>query len=490
MSDSLDIRYLSDVNLPGRPVYQPLYALHPSYDLTPTYIRLFRALNIAQRSSDLSANKMAMKSFVFLGVAVGGFLYARASPVIEARQASLPSGWSSLGCYSDSTTARTIRVASYTDVTGMTIESCLAFCTPGGYRYAGVEFARVRQRVQPTPAPQNTDTSVSGMLGKVLTDCDNVIESPGAPISSSSCNMACTGDASEICGGANAINVFQNSASTTSPTTTTTTTAAPTATPTIVQQTGTFQYVGCYQYVSSHHVPFLLVLTPVQISRDGVSGLPRSLIHQLSVPGGVTAASCTAACKAAGYTLAGLEYAQECWCDSYMPLATVSPDTDCNMPCAADGTALCGAGNRLAVYVDTTAPALDLNTCLNSVQLQSTNPPIFNFDLEGRYIPAFPGAPVSVSAPLANFPKQGNPNFQILASRSSTQPHTYSIASGGGLTAVIANPFPGYQQGSWALEPVPGTIFEFEVDLTGVPSNLIGSHFCAQVKNILFSVPT
>ena len=46
-------------------------------------------------------------------------------------------------CLSDSTSSRTLKIAAYTDVNNMTIESCIAFCTPAGYLYAGVEFARV-----------------------------------------------------------------------------------------------------------------------------------------------------------------------------------------------------------------------------------------------------------------------------------------------------------------------------------------------------------
>ena len=45
--------------------------------------------------------------------------------------------------FSDSSSSRTLRVASYTSVGNMTIESCLAFCTPAGYKYAGVEYGRV-----------------------------------------------------------------------------------------------------------------------------------------------------------------------------------------------------------------------------------------------------------------------------------------------------------------------------------------------------------
>ena len=42
----------------------------------------------------------------------------------------------------DSTTLRALRIAS-TSSASMTIESCLAFCTPEGYKYAGVEYGRV-----------------------------------------------------------------------------------------------------------------------------------------------------------------------------------------------------------------------------------------------------------------------------------------------------------------------------------------------------------
>jgi len=39
---------------------------------------------------------------------------------------------------------------------------------------------------------------------------------------------------------------------------------------------------------------------------------PRVLSQLLNVTGGVTVESCTAACKSAGYGLAGLEYGKEC----------------------------------------------------------------------------------------------------------------------------------------------------------------------------------
>ena len=78
-------------------------------------------------------------------------------------------------------------------------------------------------------------------------------------------------------------------------------------------------------------------------------------------------------------------------CDSYMALAVLTPDTDCDMPCVANTTELCGAGNRLAIYVQTTAPPITPTACLGL-----GNP--FNFDLVAVFVPASPGA--SVSAPV------------------------------------------------------------------------------------------
>ncbi|KDR71967.1 hypothetical protein GALMADRAFT_74419 [Galerina marginata CBS 339.88] len=225
----------------------------------------------------------------------------------------------------------------------MTIESCLAFCTPAEYIFAGVEFSRVY--------------------------CDNVIEPTGLPISSSTCNMPCTGNADEICGGAGGLNIFKNADATgISPPP-----PPPPSTGTIVQAIGPFEYKGCYQ--------------------DGVNGAPRSLRTQLSVAGGVTAESCTAACKASGFQVAGLEFGKECWCDSYMTLAVLTSDTDCNVVCAANNAELCGAGNRLAVYVDSSQPPLSLTQCLGLA---------FSFDIVAMFVPASPGAPVPAPMPMGS----------------------------------------------------------------------------------------
>ena len=74
------------------------------------------------------------------------------------------------------------------------------------------------------------------------------------------------------------------------------------------------------------------------------------------------------------------------------------------MPCTADKTEFCGAGNRLSLYVDTSIAPLDLSICLDNAQLQAGNVPEFNFDLEARFIPASSGSPVQAPVQLGNSP--------------------------------------------------------------------------------------
>uniref|UniRef100_A0A8H7Y1Z5 Uncharacterized protein n=1 Tax=Psilocybe cubensis TaxID=181762 RepID=A0A8H7Y1Z5_PSICU len=152
------------------------------------------------------------------------------------------------------------------------------------------------------------------------------------------------------------------------------------------------------------------------------------------------------------------------------------------MVCNADNTQLCGAGNRLAVYVDSTAPALDLNTCLNNAQLQGGNVPQFKFTLEGRYVPAFPGAPVSVPGLLGNSPVPVGSNglhLQILTGRSATQPHVYTlpIETVGAPEALLVNDLQGNGLGE-AVQLVPGGQQFFDV---GTFDNFVtGFNYCAQ----------
>jgi hypothetical protein len=106
--------------------------------------------------------------------------------------------------------------------------------------------------------------------------------------------------------------------------------AKPSNTATAVPKTG-WNYEGCYT--------------------DAVAG--RTLSVGMGVTGAMTNAKCEAACRAAGYVLAGTEYSGECYCDNqYRNNGGPAPDGEkqCSMFCNGNQTEACGGSNRLSVF--------------------------------------------------------------------------------------------------------------------------------------------
>jgi WSC domain len=128
--------------------------------------------------------------------------------------------------------------------------------------------------------------------------------------------MPCNGNSSEFCGGSSRINIYDFNR-----------TVVPPPAP-------SWSLLGCYT--------------------DSVA--KRSLSVGTDVPGGanaMTVEACLSACKASGYTLAGLEYAGECFCDSSIrndggPAA--DGNAQCNMACKGNASETCGGSNRLNLY--------------------------------------------------------------------------------------------------------------------------------------------
>jgi len=206
----------------------------------------------------------------------------------------LPTNWTSVGCFTDISTSRTLAATSLIQ-DPMTIEACIHFCQNAGYIYAGVEYSRECY-------------------------CDSTTQIPSQPVSLSDCSMPCSGNTNETCGGPDVLNVFLDNA------------IPP---PVIVRsvngtQGGLWTYQGCFT--------------------DAVSA--RTLGNGVNIPTGTTAESCTAACQAAGgFTLAGLENGHECWCDNTTNNTSQHvSDDDCRMVCSATHTEYCGNANRLAIY--------------------------------------------------------------------------------------------------------------------------------------------
>ncbi|KAJ7611810.1 WSC domain-containing protein [Roridomyces roridus] len=234
---------------------------------------------------------MSVLSFIKLSL-----LPLAASASLVMRQATgpsnptlLPGNWSLAGCYTDTSTARTL-AATNTVRSNMTVESCIAFCTTAGYTFAGVEFGQECY-------------------------CDSTIQIPGVKVPLTDCSQPCAGNPSEICGGSGFLTVF----------------ASGQPSPQLVRTPQPdWTYQGC--------------LT------DSI--LNRTLTASVNIPVGVTAETCTAACQAAGgFTRAGLEDGRECWCgNSTNPIAINVSDDDCRQVCVANHNEYCGNANRIALY--------------------------------------------------------------------------------------------------------------------------------------------
>ncbi|KAN0133552.1 WSC domain containing protein [Lactarius tabidus] len=196
--------------------------------------------------------------------------------------------WNSLGCYSDTVSSRTLERS--VDAGSTTVESCVSACQSQMFTIAGLEYAQECW-------------------------CGNEVNSPGAPISQSSCNQACTGDSTEVCGGPGALQLYNF-------------TGAYPLGASVVPAAGGWSSRGCYS--------------------DSVS--MRTLEHSVDA-GTVTVESCVSACQSQSFTIAGLEYAQECWCGNVInsPGAPISQSA-CYQPCIGNNTEVCGGPNALQVY--------------------------------------------------------------------------------------------------------------------------------------------
>lgn len=230
------------------------------------------------------------------------------------------SGWTSLGCYTDSVGTRTLNTQIYSiPGASMTVELCTAACLAAGFKLAGVEYA-----------------------GECY--CDNAFQNGGgpAPDGNALCNMACNGNTAETCGGPNRLNVYSytstGSGSTTSVSGTGTSTSQPTSTSSIgTGATGLptgWTYKGCW--LDQQHGRILAL-------SEGETAT-------------LTVESCVATCKGLGYSVAGMEYYTQCYCGNAIinqgVLATTQ--SDCNTACGGNSAEMCGGPDRMSIYSNQT----------------------------------------------------------------------------------------------------------------------------------------
>ena len=82
---------------------------------------------------------------------------------------------------------------------------------------------------------------------------------------------------------------------------------------------------------------------------EGING--RALSYQQAGGSTNTIESCINTCITAGYSVAGLEYSSQCFCDDYLYNGAAPADASkCNMPCSGNANEICGAGDILSIY--------------------------------------------------------------------------------------------------------------------------------------------
>lgn len=180
------------------------------------------------------------------------------------------------GCYTDDAN-RALPVALMSS--NVMIESCVAAANARGLLYAGLQY-------------------------KGQCFAGNVVGY--TKVAEAQCNLPCTENSSQICGGSWRNSVYATGA---------TTAPKPSAT----------AYKGCY-------------------SDDANRALSVALMSS-----GATVESCIAAAKAHGFAYAGVQFEGQCYAGNTIGRTKVS-DNECNTPCTADKTEKCGGGWRNSIY--------------------------------------------------------------------------------------------------------------------------------------------
>ncbi|KAJ3067413.1 hypothetical protein HDU98_009368 [Podochytrium sp. JEL0797] len=188
-------------------------------------------------------------------------------------------GWTSAACFKDAQAPFGSRLLpnKLGDAQDMTLQKCGQLATDSGYPFFGVEHG---------------------------SECWAAFEYSHNPVFSAECRVVCTGDATEICGGSLAINVYsaQN-----------------------------YLLAGCYEDAKS-------------------STGARLMKNLIATDDAMTVGKCADMAKAAGYGLFGLEWGVECWGDNefeHFPAAS----NGCDVACPGNRKEKCGGSLAVSAYI-------------------------------------------------------------------------------------------------------------------------------------------
>ncbi|KAH6667842.1 WSC domain-containing protein [Halenospora varia] len=226
--------------------------------------------------------------------------------------------------------------------------------------------------------------------------CGSSLGSGSYAAPSTDCSNACSGDATEICGGGRRLSLYQlkssnssatmttsvasSSSSTTSSLSSTTSSSPPTTSSLISSTTSSSSSVTTSsQSLTSTSISTstsitsttlltstLTTSTTASTTSTNPTGLPsvgvysfvscwaepddgRALSAAFKGTDDMTLETCAAFCST--YPYFGTEWSSECWCgDKLTSGSNAAPLLDCDYTCAGDATEMCGGSRRLSLY--------------------------------------------------------------------------------------------------------------------------------------------
>ncbi|KAL1302581.1 hypothetical protein AAFC00_002959 [Neodothiora populina] len=221
-----------------------------------------------------------------------------------------------LGCGNDSygSPMRAVAARVTDNQTSMSVEYCQDHCNTRGYRVSAVQFGS-QCWCDLTVNPSTIFTS-------------NFSTRDG-------CINTCPGNRSELCGGPNYVNVYNNTDPAFVPTTDLT-----------------------YSVIALTVPPAPYIDTYIGCASEATIGGQRALNGSEYHLDNMTIAYCRSRCQADNYAYYGLEYTTQCFCGNGLASGARLVDTllspltgsSCNSRCAGDFSQVCGQGGYLSLY--------------------------------------------------------------------------------------------------------------------------------------------
>lgn len=151
---------------------------------------------------------------------------------------------------------------------------------------------------------------------------------------------------------------------------------------------------------------------------------------------GQTLDKCAATCTGRGYSIFGVEYGGECWCDNVLAsTSTIVGDEECNFICPGDINQYCGAGDRLELYKLTSL----VSSTSSSVVFTTTTSISSSISTTLSTSTTTPAAPLPTLPPGYFWLQASNPSTSYL--QSSTSDFSLGPAPSAGQFALYAGAY-------------------------------------------------